>query len=252
VQPISPESALLAGIFALILVSAALQSLSGFGFALLSVPILVVMIGGPQTVSTVLITGTACDLAILALRRSVPRPAGREVWVLGLWSAPGMLAGAWLLGILPSRWLQIFVACLVILTVVLRARSSGAPRAHTVRRSGWAGAAGFTSGALSTATSLGGPPTVLYLAQRGLAPRTMRDTLVTLSLVRLPLSLLALATAGVWEVYEHWLPLIAAALAGQFLGAMAFHRFAGTHYDRIVVTLLAASAFAALVAAGVP
>lgn len=241
---------MLAGIFALVVVSAALQSLSGFGFALLSVPILVVLIGGPQTVSTVLITGTACDLAILALRRSVPRPAGREVLVLGLWSAPGMLAGAWLLGILPSRWLQVFVACLVILTVALRARSAGAPRAPAVRRPGWAVAAGFTSGALSTATSLGGPPTVLYLAQRGLAPRTMRDTLVTLSLVRLPLSLLALVTAGVWEVYEHWLPLIVAALAGQFLGTMAFHRFAGSHYDRIVVTLLTASALAALVAAG--
>jgi hypothetical protein len=136
--------------------------------------------------------------------------------------------------------------------VVLHARSSGAPRAHTLRRSGWAGAAGFTSGVLSTATSLGGPPTVLYLAHRGLAPRMMCDTLVSLSLLRLPLGLLALATAGVWEVYEHWLPLIVAALAGQFLGTMAFHRFAGSHYDRIVVTLLAASVFAALVAVGAP
>ncbi len=80
----------------------------------------------------------------------------------------------------------------------------------------------------------------------------MRDTLVTLSLVRLPLSLVALATAGVWEVYEHWLALIAAALVGQFLGTMAFHRFAGSHYDRIVVMLLAASACAALVAAAAP
>lgn len=82
---------LLGVLFALVFVSAVLQSLSGFGFALLSVPVLTATIGGAETVSTV--TGTVCDVAIRALRRSVRRPVGREVGALAGWSMPGMLVG---------------------------------------------------------------------------------------------------------------------------------------------------------------
>lgn len=229
---------------ALIFVSAVLQSVSGFGFALLSAPLLAASLGGPLAVSTVLITGTACDLAILGLRASLPRPAGRDVATLALWSVPGMLAGAWLLAALPTRWLQAFVACVVILAVAVRLRSyTGVPAVASPR---WAWSAGFTSGALSTSTSLAGPPAVFYLTHRGLTPHVMRDTLVTLSLVRLPLSIAALAAAGVWEVSSHWPGLIVAALVGQFLGTQVFHRFAATRYELVVMTLLAVSGVAAL------
>lgn len=70
----------------------------------------------------------------------------------------------------------------------------------------------------------------------------MRDTLVTVSLVRLPLSVTALALAGTWETYEHWLPLIVAALLGQLVGARAFHAFGSSRYERVVLWLLVASA----------
>jgi len=180
------DGAVLVGaLFGLIFVSAALQSLSGFGYALLSAPLLTATIGGAEAVSTIIITGTVCDLAILAMRRSVPRPVGREVWALAGWSVPGMLVGAWLLAWLPATGLQIFVACVVIGAVLLRLRSR---ERGVVVRPGWAVPAGFLSGALSTSTSLGGPPSVYYLVHRDLTPHAMRDTLVTVSLMRRSLS----------------------------------------------------------------
>jgi uncharacterized membrane protein YfcA len=162
------HSQLLVLLCALIFTSAFIQSVSGFGYALLSVPILTALLGGPMAVSTILITGTACDLAILGVRHRLPRPAVREVVSLALWSAPGMICGAWLLLALPPRWLQAFVALIVILAVALRLSSARVGTA-TIRPS-WGVLAGFTSGALSTSTSLGGPPTVMYLTHRYLAP----------------------------------------------------------------------------------
>ncbi|MGW8526375.1 MULTISPECIES: sulfite exporter TauE/SafE family protein [Nocardiopsidaceae] len=246
-MPPPDDAALFAGLFALILFSAAVQSLSGFGFALLSAPLLTAALGGPQAVSTIMITGTACDIAILAMRRDVPRPAVRETCALALWSAPGMLLGAWLLTALPALGLQVFVACVVIAAVVLRvlSREDGA-----VLNPVWAAPAGLLSGALSTSTSLGGPPSVYYLVHRGLTPHTMRDTLVALSLVRLPLSVAALLFTGAWEVYPLWLPLVGAALLGQAAGTRAFHRFGHTRYEHIVLGLLTTSAVVSLGALG--
>jgi uncharacterized protein len=232
-------------LFALILVSGIVQSLSGFGFALLSAPLLAATIGGPQAISTIMITGTACDIAILAMRRSVPRPDAREVLTIAGWSAPGMLAGAWLLAALPALGLQIFVAATVIAAVVLRLRTR---ERQGIVSNRWAIPAGLLSGAFSTSTSLGGPPTVYYLVHRGLKPHTMRDTLVTLSLVRLPLSVISLLVAGVWETYEYWPGLIAAALLGQYVGTQAFHRFGHSRYEHIVLGLLAVSALVSVAA----
>jgi len=242
------DTTLFVGLFALILFSAAVQSLSGFGYALLSAPLLTATLGGPQAVSTIMITGTACDIAILAMRRSVPQPAMRETYALGLWSAPGMLAGAWLLTALPALGLQVFVACVVIAAVVLRvlSRDNG-----TVLKPAWAVPAGLLSGALSTSTSLAGPPSVYYLVHRGLSPHTMRDTLVTLSLVRLPLSVTALLVTGAWEVYPLWAPLVGAALLGQVAGTQAFHRFGHARYEHIVLGLLTTSAVVSLAALGI-
>ncbi|PVG81019.1 hypothetical protein DDE18_19500 [Nocardioides gansuensis] len=77
----------------------------------------------------------------------------------------------------------------------------------------------------------------------------MRDTLVALSLARLPLSVIALAAAGVWEVYPAWPWLIVAALAGQVAGTHLFRRFTASRYDKVVMALLLISALSALGAA---
>jgi hypothetical protein len=76
----------------------------------------------------------------------------------------------------------------------------------------------------------------------------MRDTLVTVSLLRLPLSIAALVIAGTWETYELWLPLTGAALLGQVAGTRAFHAFGSSRYERVVLALLVTSALVSVVA----
>lgn len=223
----------------IVLVSATLQASTGFGFAILSAPLLTALVGGPAAVTTITITGSVCDLLILLARRARPRPQGAEVLRLGLWSVPGLLVGAYALAVLPGQVLQLVVAAAVLAAVGFRFQSRR-PGGHQTRpvpaRLG--ALAGFSSGMLSTSTTLGGPPVVYYLTHRLHEPRQIRDTLVALSLVRLPLSVVSLVLTATWQPLPGTVGLVLASLAGFLLGGIIFRRLTPARYEALVLALL--------------
>lgn len=245
------QTALIAVVLVL---SAALQTSTGFGFALLSAPILAAVLGPAPAVSTIVATGVVVDVLVLAADGRRPRPDRRDLVALGLWSVPGLLVGALLLRALPSTALQLVVAVAVLVAVAHRLRAhrrrASPPPPHEVPHRWWAAAAaGFASGTLSTATTLGGPPVVIYLTQRPHPPRRTRDTLVALSLLRLPLSVAALVAAGIW-VRPDALPLLWTAVAvGYLLGRWLFAQMDLARYERAVLAALVIVAVTAIVTA---
>lgn len=83
---------------------------------------------------------------------------------------PGTIVGAWLLLQLNANTLQMFVACCVLLAVVIS--YYGAQFEYTPKRMG---AAAFASGIMGTTTSIGGPPMALVM-QHG-NPKNVRANL---------------------------------------------------------------------------
>lgn len=139
-------------IAAVIGVSAVLQTSTGFGFAILSAPLLTALVGGPMAVTTITITGATVDAVILGGRRTLPRPDWHLVGVLALWSTPGMVLGALALARMPQAGLQLLVAAAVLVAVAHRAYAvrrrhrQESPQTGPVRRRGWhAPVAGLTS-----------------------------------------------------------------------------------------------------------
>jgi uncharacterized membrane protein YfcA len=243
-------------IAAVIGVSAVLQTSTGFGFAILSAPLLTAVVGGPMAVTTITITGATVDAVILGGRRTLPRPDWRIVSVLALWSTPGMVLGALALARLPQSGLQLLVAAAVLLAVVYRAHSARrdpgrSPRATRDRRRGWhAPVAGLTSGALGTSTTLAGPPVVMYVTRQIADPLTTRDTLVALSLVRLPLAILVLSRAGTWAPPASGpFVILAAGVVGCVVGQGLHARLDHRSYQRATLGLLAVAAATATIAA---
>ena len=243
-------------IAAVIGVSAMLQTSTGFGFAILSAPLLTALLGGPAAVTTITITGATVDALILGGRRTLPRPDRRIVVELALWSTPGMVLGALALARMPQRGLQLRVAAAVLIAVAHRVHASRrdpqtSPQATPVRRRAWhAPAAGLTSGALGTSTTLAGPPVVMYLTRHLADPLTTRDTLVALSLVRLPLAILVLTRAGAWAPpTTGLLVILAAGVVGCIVGQGVHARLDHLSYQRATLGLLAVAAATATIAA---
>ncbi|GIJ44298.1 hypothetical protein Val02_11840 [Virgisporangium aliadipatigenens] len=235
---------------AALLLSASLHSSTGFGFAMLSAPVLAALIGPQAAVSTIVATGTVVDILVMVAERRRPQPVWRDVLVIGLWSLPGLVLGAVALKTLPATALQLLVAGAVLVAVAHRVWMSRRERpVHLPDRWWLPASAGLSSGALSTATTLGGPPVVLYLLGRGYPPRRTRDTLIALSLARTPPSVATLWAAGTLRVPAHWPLLVGVVVAGYFAGRLVHDRLDVTRYERFALGVLVVACAVATVAA---
>ncbi|TCC26751.1 sulfite exporter TauE/SafE family protein [Kribbella speibonae] len=235
----------LAVIAVVLVVSAGLQSSTGFGFALLSAPVLSALLGPMQAVTTITIVGAVVDSLTLFGNRGRPRPALADLRVVCLSAVPGLVIGAVLLARLPTRVLQVAIAASVVVAIIHRVQ-----RRRIVVNSRWLGpAAGLTWGALTAATTAGGPPLLLYLMHRHDDARTIRDTIVAANLIRLPLSLALLGLTGTWHPPPHVPVLIGAGVTGWALGKLAFRLLTPARYETALLTLLALTAAATVAAA---
>jgi uncharacterized membrane protein YfcA len=230
-----------------VFVGAAVQSAVGFGFALVSAPIVFAALGPREAVWSLTVLALLVNAVTLLAERRRPSPLARLAVTVLAWSVPGMLAGALILEHADRVALQLALTVAVIATLAVRARS-GAQRATTPA---WAPpAAGVATGVLATSLSTGGPPIVLLLLGRGHRPEAMRDTLTTIFLAQGALGLGALAVAGVGDrPGSGLLVLAAAALLGQVAGRPLFARLAAGGYERALTAVLVLSATIGLVAA---
>jgi uncharacterized protein len=152
------------------------QTISGFGFTLVSVPLLAIVMPPLQAVSLAILIST--PLAIIRSMREwkdVYWPSAKR---LGLASLIGMPLGVAITSHLPDRPLRLVIGIAVAvagaaLATGFRIRSES-PNVDLV--------AGFVSGVLATTTGTNGPPLVIAMHSRRIAPVIFRATLVVVYL----------------------------------------------------------------------
>jgi uncharacterized protein len=237
-----------------VMAGAALQSSIGFGFALVSAPLLFAAASPAEAVGLMIVLGLEVSLLTLLTERRRPEPVWRDVAAVVAWSLPGSLAGVAVLRALDELALQLLVTAgvLVALVVQLRAAHTAPPppgSAHEPPR--WARpAAGLTSGALNTSTSTGGPPVVLLLMSRGLRPVVVRDTLTASFLGFAPVSAAALVLTSTGDAVPHAAAvaaLVPLTALGHVAGRPLFARLAaGRAYERVLTAVLLATVAAGL------
>ena len=230
-----------------VFVGAALQSATGFGFALIAAPVLFALLGPREAVTAGVLLGLVLNALTLATERRRPAILAREAATVVGWSLPGLALGALALRELPERPLSVLVAVAVLAGLALRLRGAGS--AVVARPRTWHGpAAGFSSGALASSTSLSGPPLVFWLLARGTPRGTMRDTLAAIFVAQALLALPALLATETFTLPDGMWALLAAGCAGQLVGRRAFAWLHGARYERAVLVVLALSALVALAA----
>lgn len=216
-------------------VAAFTQSATGFGFALLSAPVLLVGLDARTTVATLLLLHTLeCALVVVDERRRFRRGRVMPLVVGGLLGTP---IGALALRAIDPRGAQVAIGAMVAVSGAFLLVT--APRPLPGER-GWSVFAGLVSGALNSSTGLSGPPVALYLSNQGWSRDHFRTSLMATFLVSnvaalllfLPLGLLDWAVAGPSAVLAPavlvgWLVHRATRDAVSALDAASFRRVVG-------------------------
>jgi uncharacterized membrane protein YfcA len=215
---------------------AAVQGAVGFGMNLLAVPLLLVLdprfVPGPALVAGLV-------LSVLVAGRELREMDRRIGWALvGL--LPGTMLGLLLLAAIPEDDLAVPLGLLVLFAVGLTAlRWAPAPTGHALL------GAGFASGFMTTAASIGGPPmALLYARDHG---ARLRSTLSGFFAAAAVVAIVALALDGRFTTADAGLaaPLVPGAVVG-FLLSGRLRPFVDAGRSRPIV--LALSAIAAIIA----
>lgn len=215
------------------------QTALGFGMAVIAAPIFVLL--NPMWVPVAL---TLCALFLSVLNTWNQRQH-LELKALALpfiTRIPGTIAGAWLLLQLDTNTLQIFVACCVLLAVIIS--YYGAQFEYTSKRMG---AAAFVSGIMGTTTSIGGPPMALVM-QHG-DPKNVRANLSLYFAYSCTLSMFSYYAIGILDTQlliesASFLPVC---ILGFVLGIKARARVDdGNKFRPLVLVVCSAAALVAL------
>ncbi|QSB14882.1 sulfite exporter TauE/SafE family protein [Natronosporangium hydrolyticum] len=222
--------------FAIVLLAAAVQAVTGFGFALVAVPLLALTNDPRTAVVAVGIAGMLMSIMVALTERRYAR------WRLALpligASAAGMPLGLLVLAQAPERVLLVLIGAAVVGCAVLIWRGLRIA-------GGWpvAVAVGVFAGSLSTSTGTNGPPLVAAFAGMEMAPREFRATLAAVFTGTGVLSLVGFALAGqlTGAAAQVGLVGVPAAVAGWWLGNLLFRRLPTGSFRRIVLAALVAS-----------
>jgi uncharacterized membrane protein YfcA len=236
-----------------VLAGAALQSATGFGFALVSAPLLFAATEPAQAVVLLILLGLLVNLITLGTEGRRPQPLVRDSLTMLAWAVPGVFIGLIALRALDSTALQVAVTLGVFATLAVRALARRRRDAAAGAPAWWAApVTGFASGALTTSTNTAGPPVVLYMLARGATPVQTRDTLTTTFVGYSLLGLAALALSGTEGAVPHadaLAALVPAVVVGHLAGRPVFARIAEERYEPVLTAVLVATALAGLATA---
>jgi len=225
------------------LLGAALQAATGFGFSLVAAPLVFAALDAEPAVGLLLVLGLEVNLLTLATEGRRPRPLRRSAEVMLVAAAPGALLGVIVLRALPEVALQLAVTAGVAGTLLARrVRSAHVP----------AVVAGFAAGALTTTTSTNGPPMLLHLLGRGVRPEQVRDTLTVCFIGLAALGALSSFVTGTPALPDG--ALVAGLVPGvaltHVLGRRGFtHLAAGENYERVLTGVMVVAVVIGLLSA---
>lgn len=175
---------------AVIAVASFVNTLTGFGFALVAVPgIGLVTDAKVAVVLTPILYAMLAPFFLWSARREIDIPLFKS---LMLSSLAGLPIGVVVLALIDDRALRLLIGATIVVAALLMLADFRRPihssRAPVV--------VGFVTGILTTSITVSGPLVVLFMANQGLAKDRLRATVGVFLLGMMPLSLVLYVLAG--------------------------------------------------------
>jgi uncharacterized protein len=228
------DPAEIALVAAAVLLSAVIQSTSGFGFALLAVPLMSIVVSTEQAVVVVAVVSLVASAGqAIGHRAHGDRPVIGRMLAGAVVGAPIGLA---VFSVLTGRQLRFALAAIIFTFLALTIRGFSLRKAGRTVDLG----AGVVAGVLNTSLSTNGPPIVMALHARGLPPEPFRATVAAVFAGSSVIAVGLFAATGRYD--RDALVLIAASLpalgVGYAIGVRQRRRFDLAGFRRLVLGLL--------------
>ena len=232
----------IAWVVAVVAVASLAQSLAGFGFGLLAVPLMTLMIAPHQAVIVATVIGTvSTTLQAVIDRRFCDWSLAKR---LAIAAYVGMPFGLFVFVAVSESALRFALGVVVLIATIVLARGfsfKGESRFMDFLM-------GFFSGVLSTSTSTNGPPLVFLLQARGIEPHVFRATINSVFALSNVLALILFGASG--EMEKTGMVAAVVALPVLFLSLRVGYalrpRVKVEHFKKLVLTMLLLSGLSVL------
>lgn len=220
---------------------------AGFGFGLVTTPILLWVLSAPMVVITNLATSVALRVPLLWVDRRHISLSQAAPLILG--GALGMPLGVLVLTRFSDDEVRISAGVLIIFLSIAQLIGSERLAPLNPRRGLTGLSVGAASGALNTSISLSGPPMVLWLLNQGMRGKSFRGTISAASLILNAVGIVLLIKADLAQTSWLLLPLAAypAAATGAWLGNSALRHMSPGVFGRVAALGVIVVSFVAVV-----
>ena len=222
-------------VVAVVFCAAFVQSLSGFGFALIVMPLITLVVGLRTAAPLVALAGlTSYAINLIRYRQSVNL---KEVLRMGASSALGIPIGVWALAHVDESLVTGLLGSILIAYAVYGLARPATARLCSPR---WVYPAGFIAGCLGGAYNTAGPPVIVYASLRRWPKDEFRAVLQAFFLLNAALIVGAHyvtrhLTAGVLTLYVYAAPAL---LLGMLAGSRFDRKLEADRFRTLVLVLL--------------
>jgi uncharacterized membrane protein YfcA len=232
--------AMIAALVAIVIVGAIAHGAIGFGFPLISTPLVALLIDVKTAVFITVMPNIVVNVVSI-LRGGNWRESIGKHWPMAIWVVLGTMVGTHFLLVAPPELLQVVLAVMIVVFLA-QARIRQLDWTWIRRRPAVSGAVfGVVAGLFSGAVNVSAPPLVIYFMMLELPPVALTQILNLCFIAGKTIQAVTLSLAGPGSIslLTASLPLTVLAIPALFLGIQLQKRMRAATYFKILRVTLA-------------
>lgn len=228
----------------IVMIAGFVQGLSGFGSALVMVPLMIHLLPPRVVVPTALVFGTILNGYLMVKERE--HLEMKRIWPLLIAGIAGLPAGALLLIFVDASYLKVLIGLVIILTgiLILLGISMKVKREKPAMIP-----VGLLSGILNGSISISGPPVILFFSNQRMKKGNFRGNIVSYFLILNIFTIPVFAVTGLFTygVLIYSIILLAPLILGLLIGIKAARRIGEGGFRKLVLILVTITGLSSLV-----